>query len=101
MSLPNTWNTLGKVLWIHAEYVFGDTWDKWDNIGFTQWNNHQDLLVPEDNFKTFKCTNISWFTIFVSVFSDGHQILLQTLSKFEQINYLLFPLKSSENFVFF
>ena len=33
------------------------------------------------------------FTIFVSMFSDCRQILLQTLNKFEQINQLLFPHK--------
>ena len=63
-----------------------DTWDKWSNIGFTQWKNHVEVLVPEDNFKAFKCKNISKFIIFVSMFSDGCQILLQKLSKFEQIN---------------
>ena len=59
-----------------------------------------ELLVPEKNPNTFKYKNIFKFTIFVSMFSDGYQILLQTLSKFEQINYLLFPLKSLENLGF-
>ena len=93
-SLRNTWNTLGKVLWIHAGYVFNDTWDKWCNIGFAQWRNHVEVLVPEDNCKTSKCKNISKFTIFVSMFSDCRQILLRTLNKFKQINYITFiPLK--------
>ena len=85
-SLCNTWNTPGKVLWIHAGYVFSDTWYKWGSIGFTQWRNHVEILVSEDNLKNFKCKNIFKFTIFVSVFSDGCEILYQTLSKFEQIN---------------
>ena len=41
--------TPGIVLWIHVGYVFSDTWDKWGNIGFTQWRNHVEVLVPEDN----------------------------------------------------
>ena len=83
-SLRNTWNTLGKVL--DQCRICIDTWDIWCNIGFTQWKNHVEVLVSEDNFKAFKCKNISKFIIFVSMFSDGYQILLQKLSKFEQIN---------------
>ena len=55
-------------------------------MGFTQWRNHVEVLAPEDNFKAFKCKNVSKFTIFVSMFSDGHLVLLQKYSKFEQIN---------------
>ena len=84
--MHNTWNTQGKVLWIHLGYVFSDTWDKWGNIEFTQWRHHVEILVPEDNLKTSKCKNIFKFTIFVPMFSDGCQILLQTLRRFEQID---------------
>ena len=40
----------------------------------------------QKRIKSFKCENISKFTIFLSMFSDGYRILLQTLSKFKQIN---------------
>ena len=46
-----------------------------------------EILVPEDKFKAFMCKNILKFIIFVSMFSDGCQILLKKLSKFEQINF--------------
>ena len=72
-------------MYLWSGCVFSDTWDKWCNIEFTHWRNHVEVLVPEDNFKTFKCKNISKFTTFVSMFGDGCQILLQPLSKFEQI----------------
>ena len=59
----------GNVLRIYAGYVFIDTWDKWGNIGFTQWRNHVEVFLPKDNCKTFKCKNISKFIIFVSMFT--------------------------------
>ena len=52
---------------------------------FTQWRNHVEIVVPEDKFKAFVCKKTLKF-IFVSMFSDGCQILLKKLSKFEQIN---------------
>ena len=55
-------------------------------MGFTQWRNHVEVLALEDNSKAFKCKNVSKFTIFVSMFSDGHLVLLQKYSKLEQIN---------------
>ena len=55
-------------------------------MGFTQWRNHVEVLALEDNFKAFKCKNVSKFTIFVSMFSNGCQIFLQKFREFEQIN---------------
>ena len=69
-------------------------------MGFTQWRNHVKVLAPEDNFKAFECKNVSKFTIFVSMFSDGHLVLLQKYSKLEQINEFSLPLKSLGNLGF-